>query len=209
MDRKDLRALSRVRLSEARALLKAELPDGAYYLAGYAVECALKACIAKETQRYEFPDKKRVNSSHTHDDRSDWRQKSRGNEMGQALLVNIDLAAGAEILRIVEEAGVKVSVALWVKLEEYNSWRLLISSRRFDAAGPGKASSLVFDALVAADFPVEKTPAILILPTTDPTVRGLRRYFGKVKGLTVEGRRIGGQRFGNRWVEDGYVYRVS
>lgn len=67
MDRKDLRALSRVRLSEARALLNAGLPDGAYYLAGYAVECALKACIAKETQRYEFPEKKRVNASHTHD----------------------------------------------------------------------------------------------------------------------------------------------
>ena len=67
MDRKDLRALSRVRLSEARALLKAGLPDGAYYLAGYPVECALKACIAKETQRYEFPEKRRVNASHTHD----------------------------------------------------------------------------------------------------------------------------------------------
>ncbi|MGO4883973.1 MAG: HEPN domain-containing protein [Bryobacteraceae bacterium] len=67
MDRKDLRSLSRVRLSEARELLKAGLPDGAYYLAGYAVECALKACIAKETQRYEFPDKKKVNASHTHD----------------------------------------------------------------------------------------------------------------------------------------------
>jgi HEPN domain-containing protein len=67
MDRKDLRALSRVRLSEAKALLKAGLPDGAYYLAGYAVECALKACIAKETRRYEFPEKKRVNASHTHD----------------------------------------------------------------------------------------------------------------------------------------------
>ncbi len=67
MDRKGLRALSRVRLSEASALLDAGLPDGAYYLAGYAVECALKACIAKETQRYEFPEKKRVNASHTHD----------------------------------------------------------------------------------------------------------------------------------------------
>ena len=67
MDRKDLRALSRVRLSEARALLKAGLPDGAYYLAGYAIECALKACIARETQRYEFPEKKRVTASHTHD----------------------------------------------------------------------------------------------------------------------------------------------
>jgi HEPN domain-containing protein len=58
MDRKDFRALSRVWLSEATALLNAGLPDGAYYLAGYAVECALKACIAKETQRYEFPEKK-------------------------------------------------------------------------------------------------------------------------------------------------------
>jgi HEPN domain-containing protein len=67
MDRKDLQSLSRVRLSEARSLLKAGLPDGAYYLAGYAVECGLKACIAKETQRYEFPEKNRVNASHTHD----------------------------------------------------------------------------------------------------------------------------------------------
>jgi hypothetical protein len=30
------------------------------------VECALKACIAKGTQRGEFPDKKKVESSHSH-----------------------------------------------------------------------------------------------------------------------------------------------
>ncbi len=59
--------MSWVRLAEARALLKAGLPDGAYYLVGYAVECALKACIARGTQRYEFPEKKRVNASHTYD----------------------------------------------------------------------------------------------------------------------------------------------
>ena len=47
-------------------MLKAGLFDGAYYLAGYAVECAIKACIAKQTQRFEFPDKKRVDSSHSH-----------------------------------------------------------------------------------------------------------------------------------------------
>lgn len=40
--------------------------DGAYYLAGYSVECALKACIAKTTRRYEFPDKRKVDSSHSH-----------------------------------------------------------------------------------------------------------------------------------------------
>jgi hypothetical protein len=43
------------------------MADGAYYLAGYAVERGLKACIAKETKRYEFPDKKRVDSSYKHD----------------------------------------------------------------------------------------------------------------------------------------------
>jgi HEPN domain-containing protein len=66
VDRKDLQALSRVRLKEATALLDLGLFDGAYYLAGYAVECALKACIAKGTQRGEFPDKKKVESSHSH-----------------------------------------------------------------------------------------------------------------------------------------------
>ena len=66
VDRRDLQALSRIRAREAKALLNAGLNDGAYYLAGYAVECALKACIAKETRRYEFPDKKRVDDSYTH-----------------------------------------------------------------------------------------------------------------------------------------------
>jgi HEPN domain-containing protein len=58
--------LAQVRLAEARALLRAGLPDGAYYLAGYAVECALKARIARATQRYDFPEKRSVDASHTH-----------------------------------------------------------------------------------------------------------------------------------------------
>jgi len=40
--------------------------DGAYYLAGYSVECALKACIAKFTVRHDFPDKRRVDASYSH-----------------------------------------------------------------------------------------------------------------------------------------------
>ncbi len=56
-----------MRLREARVLLDNRCWEGAYYLAGYAVECALKACIAKSTERYEFPDKARVNASYTHD----------------------------------------------------------------------------------------------------------------------------------------------
>lgn len=66
VNRKDLQLLARARLAEANTLLDAGLPDGAYYLAGYAVECALKACISRGTQRHDFPDKKTVDASHTH-----------------------------------------------------------------------------------------------------------------------------------------------
>jgi hypothetical protein len=66
MNRADLQQLATIRLTEAQALLAAGFPAGAYYLAGYAVECALKACIAKGVQQYEFPDKDRVNRSYSH-----------------------------------------------------------------------------------------------------------------------------------------------
>jgi HEPN domain-containing protein len=66
VNRKDLQILARTRLAEAKVLLGAGRQDGAYYLAGYAVECGLKACIAKGTQRHDFPDKKSVDGSYTH-----------------------------------------------------------------------------------------------------------------------------------------------
>lgn len=66
MKRKDFQELAALRLKEAKLLLQANCPEGAYYLAGYAAECALKACIARRTERFEFPDKKRVDRSWTH-----------------------------------------------------------------------------------------------------------------------------------------------
>lgn len=66
MTRGDFQALAAIRLREARALLKTGNLEGAYYLAGYAVECAFKACVAKKTQRHEFPDLERAKASHSH-----------------------------------------------------------------------------------------------------------------------------------------------
>ena len=67
MNRYDLQELAKLRIKEARVLLENECFPGAYYLLGYAVECALKACIAKQTKRFDFPDRKTVNDSYTHD----------------------------------------------------------------------------------------------------------------------------------------------
>lgn len=67
MNRSILRKLARTRLREAKTLLINGNYDGAYYLAGYAIECALKACIARKINKYDFPDKQLVNQSYSHD----------------------------------------------------------------------------------------------------------------------------------------------
>ncbi len=67
LNRKGLQYLAKLRLREAKALLRSNHPDGAYYLAGYAVECGLKACIARKTQRYDFPEKDIVQASYSHE----------------------------------------------------------------------------------------------------------------------------------------------
>lgn len=68
MNRSDLQNLARMRLREAKVLFDNRRYEGAYYLLGYAVECALKAYIAKQTRRYDFPpDRKFVNDIYTHD----------------------------------------------------------------------------------------------------------------------------------------------
>ena len=67
MNRADFQELSRMREVEAEALLQAGHFAGAYYLAGYAVECALKACIAKQTNEFDFPDRDAAIAAFTHD----------------------------------------------------------------------------------------------------------------------------------------------
>lgn len=60
------RDLAKYRLAEAKLLAERGHPSGAYYLAGYAIECALKAIIAGRFRANEIPDKGLVNSIYTH-----------------------------------------------------------------------------------------------------------------------------------------------
>lgn len=53
--RSEFQVLADLRAAEADALLARGMWDGAYYLAGYAVECALKARVARLTAADEFP----------------------------------------------------------------------------------------------------------------------------------------------------------
>jgi HEPN domain-containing protein len=64
--RRDFQQLARMQLRAARSLLNARQWQAAYHIAGFAVECALKACIAKRIRRYDFPPKE-TRDIYTHD----------------------------------------------------------------------------------------------------------------------------------------------
>lgn len=63
----DFRQVALLRIEEAEILFKAGKWDGAYYVAGYSVECALKACIIKKLMATDaFPDKKFSDQCYQH-----------------------------------------------------------------------------------------------------------------------------------------------
>jgi hypothetical protein len=66
MTRADLQLLANTRVADAEALLLAGRWAGAYYLLGYAVECALKACAARLFKQDEVPEKGIVLDFYTH-----------------------------------------------------------------------------------------------------------------------------------------------
>jgi hypothetical protein len=97
------------------------------------------------------------------------------------------------------------NVAIWVKLPEYESWRLILASERLN-----QRSSLGYEqvnaALRKANFPIHRKPAIFLRPMNSPLIEALRNVFASV--ADVYGMRLGGQTFGDAYIEDAYVYRI-
>ena len=87
---------------EALLQLPVPMPDGAYYLAGYAVECALKACIAKLVNQYDFPDKQLALESFTHD------------------IEELVRVARLRVLRTADKAANKIRDQNWDVVKDWN-----------------------------------------------------------------------------------------
>jgi HEPN domain-containing protein len=56
--RVDLQTLAMAKLQDAKVLLDAGSYSNAYYIAGYSIELALKACISRQIQSETLPDPK-------------------------------------------------------------------------------------------------------------------------------------------------------
>jgi AbiV family abortive infection protein len=67
LDRAKLQRLADQYARDAEILLEAGAWSSAYYLAGYSIECALKACIADQIRAHFIPDREQVRDFYTHD----------------------------------------------------------------------------------------------------------------------------------------------
>jgi HEPN domain-containing protein len=94
VNRAELQKLANDRVADAKALLAAKRWAGAYYLAGYAVECGLKACVLAHVERTGviFEDKKYAEKCWTHDLKDLLRLS------GVQADFNVDAAADADLL---------------------------------------------------------------------------------------------------------------
>lgn len=127
--------------------------------------------------------------------------------MDKAALVELDFQKSAQIVSALEEAGVRVAVAMWVQFPEYEDWRFVLSSRALDDLDLGDAYLKVNAILKQAGMSAWQLPLIFIMKTTDPFIRSLRRVFGKTSD--VVGMRLGSQRWGDRFVDDAYACKIA
>lgn len=67
MRRPDLQLLAKAKIDDARLLVAHHRAGNAYYLAGYAVELGLKACIARQVLAEVIPDRRFLSAVYDHD----------------------------------------------------------------------------------------------------------------------------------------------
>lgn len=67
MTRQEFQLIAETRIEEATILFETKLYSGAYYLAGYALECGIKACLSKQIAEHKIPKKKFITDLYTND----------------------------------------------------------------------------------------------------------------------------------------------
>ena len=126
--------------------------------------------------------------------------------MDTSALVSYDIENGKEVIAALDKDGKTPNVALWAKLPDYEDWRLVIASDRLDQSSSLSGYEEINAAMKKAGISYRKRPAIFWRPMDKPLIQALRRTFGSAKDTF--GMRLGGQMFGDQYVEDAFVYRI-
>ena len=126
--------------------------------------------------------------------------------MGTETLVSFDIENGKEVIDALDRDGKTPNVALWAKLPDYESWRLVIASDRLNQESQFSGSLEIVEAMNKAGIPIHRQPSIFMRPMNNPMIQALRGVFASAKD--TYGMRLGGQIFGDKYLEDAFVYRI-
>jgi hypothetical protein len=116
------------------------------------------------------------------------------------------IAAGAELIRRLDEMRFIVSASLWFYLPDLNTWRFIIGSPEVRTQGPKKAYKQVQSAItkIPAAQPKISLKDITVVDSNDPLI-SLFRGFMKMNG---EGIRLTHNVINGVSIEDAYIYRI-
>ena len=126
--------------------------------------------------------------------------------MDTSTLVSYDIENGKEVIEALDRDGKTPNVALWAKLPDYENWRLVIASDRLDQSSSLSGYEEINAAMKKAGISYSKRPTIYWRPMDKPFIKALRRTFASTKD--TYGMRLGGQMFGDQYLEDAFVYRI-
>lgn len=136
-DRGTFQRLAQLRLSEAKLLAKQGYPSGAYYLAGYAVECALKAHIAAQFKENQIPDRGFVNDVYTHDLKRLLRLAGLESELDRARQADVVFGQSWTV------------VESWTEQSRYEIWTDEAASAMIDAVAGTQETEGIFQWLTS------------------------------------------------------------
>jgi len=126
--------------------------------------------------------------------------------MGASTLVTFDIENGDSVIKALDDDGKMPNVVLWAKLPDYEDWRLIVASEYLDQTSPHTGYSQIIAAMDKAQIPNHRRPSILLRAMNNPMIEALRNTFASVKD--TRGMRLGGQQFGDKYLEDAIVYRI-
>jgi hypothetical protein len=123
-----------------------------------------------------------------------------------AALVDFDIENGQRVIDALDSDSKTPNVALWAKLPDYEDWRLVIASDQLDQSSSLSGYTEINSAIRKAGIPIHRKPSIFLRSMDNPFIKGLRRTFAHASD--TYGMRLGGQKFGDKYLEDAFVYRI-
>lgn len=126
--------------------------------------------------------------------------------MDSATLVNFDIESGQKVIDALDSDGKNPNVALWAKIPDYEDWRLILASDRLDQSSSFSGYTEINEAIKKAGIPIHRKPSIFLRSMDKPFIQALRRAFSST--ADTYGMRLGGQMFGDQYLEDAFVYRI-